>query len=193
MHSQPTMRRVQGRKPNRQRLLTSLLITATLGLVAWKALKNHRSENSSPQTSTVESITLPAGSFKLVRAIDGDTIVVADPKGEFHVRLLAIDAPEKNQPYGAQATTMAISLIGQKPITLKGSSKDRYGRLLAHVHAGETWVNMEMVQRGAAWVYKAKPDTFWADLNEAEREARTNKRGLWAEQEPIYPGDWRKR
>ena len=187
------MRRVQENKPNRQRLLAILLVAATLGLVAWKAVKKHTANEVIQPTSSAEVLDIPTGTFRLTRAIDGDTIVVADQKGEIHVRLLGIDAPEKNQPYGPQATTTVLSLIGQKPITLKGSSKDRYGRLLSHVHAGETWVNMVMVKQGAAWVYKAKPDTFWADLNEAERYARNNRRGLWAEQNPIYPGDWRKR
>jgi len=39
-------------------------------------------------------------------------------------------------------------------------------------HAGDTWVNMEMMKSGAAWVYMEKPDQFWADLNEAEGDAR---------------------
>jgi endonuclease YncB( thermonuclease family) len=168
-------------------------VAATLGLVAWKEVKKHTPHESPQPSSPGEVLDIPKRAFRLIRAIDGDTIVVADQTGEIHVRLLGIDAPEKNQPYGPQATTDVLSLIGQNPVTLGGSSKDRYGRLLSHVHAGDTWVNLEMVKQGAAWVYKAKNDTFWADLNEAERDARINRRGLWAEQNPIYPGDWRKR
>ena len=168
-----------------------LLVAATLGLVGWTKFKeaNHKEFQSPP---LIEASAPATGTFRLVRILDGDTIVAADSKGEIHVRLIGIDAPEKNQPYGSKSTEYVRSLIGQKPIRLSGAAKDRYGRLLAHVYAGDTWVNLEMVKHGAAWVYKAKPDTFWADLNEAERNARNNRRGLWGAENPIYPGDWRK-
>jgi micrococcal nuclease len=170
-----------------------LLAAATLALVGWKKFKETNHPDTFLHSLTVESPSQAAGTFRLIRIIDGDTIVVADMKGEIHVRLIGIDAPEKNQSYGSKSTTLVRSLIGQKSIRLSGTGKDRYGRILSHVYAGDTWVNMEMVKLGAAWVYRAKPDTFWADLNDAERDARNNRRGLWADPSPIYPGDWRKR
>ena len=179
--------------PLKHRIGTGLLVIATIALVGWKKLKEPNHQSKFEGTAPLEATTPADGSFRMVRVIDGDTIVVRDKTGEIHVRLIGIDAPEKNQPYGSQATALVTTLIGNQPIKLSGNSKDRYGRLLSHVHAGNTWVNMEMVKQGAAWVYKAKPDTFWADLNDAERDARNNRRGLWADPSPIYPGDWRKR
>ncbi|HGV6945731.1 TPA: thermonuclease family protein, partial [Escherichia coli] len=46
------------------------------------------------------------------------------------------------------------------------------------------------VQHGAAWVY---PD-FNTDytLPAYQREARTMKRGLWADKKPVPPWLWRK-
>lgn len=158
----------------------------------WEKLDHSKNLSKRPPLS-IESSSKSAGTFWLSRIIDGDTIVVADAKGEFHVRLIGIDAPEKNQPYGSQATGEIKSLLGTKPIRLNGSSKDRYGRLLAHVYSGETWVNLEMIRLGAAWSYRGKIDTFWADMNDAEQDARKKLRGLWGGASPIYPGDWRKR
>ncbi|EFO0196070.1 thermonuclease, partial [Escherichia coli] len=47
-----------------------------------------------------------------------------------------------------------------------------------------------LVQHGAAWVY---PD-FNTDytLPAYQREARTMKRGLWADKKPVPPWLWRK-
>lgn len=180
------------RKSTPNWLAPGLLVAATLGLVGWKKFKETNHHDTFQSFPSIDASSPATGNFHMVRVIDGDTIVVADSKGEIHVRLIGIDAPEKNQPYGGQSTLQVLSLIGQKPIRLNGAGKDRYGRILAHVHADDTWVNMEMVKLGAAWVYKAKPDTFWADFNDAERDARNNKRGLWADPSPIYPGDWRK-
>ncbi len=167
-----------------------------LGLAAAIAIGWQKYWNSTPQSASVEvsqhADHIP-GEFRLVRVIDGDSIVVDRGQGEVKVRLLGIDCPERNQPFGSQATRTIKDLLGESPLRIKGQKKDRWGRLLAHVYVGSTLVNLELVKHGAAWVYKAEKDVFWADLNEAERSARQSKIGLWDDLHPIYPGDWRKR
>lgn len=46
-----------------------------------------------------------------------------------------------------------------------------------------------MVQNGAAWVY----DQYNTDpsLPALQREARAQKRGLWADSQPVPPWEWR--
>lgn len=52
-------------------------------------------------------------------------------------------------------------------------------------------VNMAMVRQGCAWHYKAfsKDSTY----SEAERIARESKAGLWKDENPTAPWNWRKK
>jgi endonuclease YncB( thermonuclease family) len=47
-----------------------------------------------------------------------------------------------------------------------------------------------MVQDGMAWQYKRCSKE--AALAEAESEARKERRGLWVDDKPIPPWEWRK-
>jgi micrococcal nuclease len=60
--------------------------------------------------------------------------------------------------------------------------RDRYGRLLAHVHAEDgVWVNREMVRRGYAVVAVYPPNVRYVEEFRAELDsARRAGRGLWA-------------
>jgi endonuclease YncB( thermonuclease family) len=69
--------------------------------------------------------------------------------------------------------------------------KDRYGRVVAEIYKGETWINLELVKRGMAWVYlQYSRDPM---LLAAESEARRARTGLWRDREPVAPWEWRKR
>ncbi|MEA4863612.1 MAG: thermonuclease family protein, partial [Victivallaceae bacterium] len=70
-------------------------------------------------------------------------------------------------------------------------SMDRYGRTVAKVYVGKTYVNAEMLRSGAAWWYQqyAPHDT---DLAEAESTAKHNHTGLWAMPDPLPPWKFRR-
>jgi micrococcal nuclease len=58
--------------------------------------------------------------------------------------------------------------------------RDRYGRLLAYVWAGEVMVNAELVRRGYAQVMTIPPNVRYQELFlKLQREARQAGRGLW--------------
>ena len=63
------------------------------------------------------------------------------------------------------------------------------------VHDGVD-VNLEQVKTGYAWWYryyaKTQPEADRVSYEEAEDTAKADKRGLWAEPNPINPYDWRK-
>ena len=82
---------------------------------------------------------------------DGDTIWVADDSGKRKVRMVDIDAPEMNQPYGVQAADRLVELVLGKYVTLKPSGTDQYGRGLETVFIGETNINLQLVKDGLAW------------------------------------------
>ena len=97
---------------------------------------------------------LPAGVpeeakwVKVDRVVDGDTIVLMD---KTRVRLHGIDTPERDQPYGKQATTALDGLIKTK-VFVEEKDTDRYGRLVGVLYTAEGLnVNLEMVCGGHAW------------------------------------------
>ena len=128
---------------------------------------------------------------KCTRVSDGDTIhVVTDGNVKFKVRLDRIDAPEKDQPYGKEATAYLTSLIRGKTVRVVWVKKDQYGRVLGIVYLDKTDINLKMVETGNAWHYSYfdKTPAYIA----AESAAKEKKLGLWAAENPINPYEWRK-
>lgn len=127
-----------------------------------------------------EFIPSSMDSYEVSQIIDGDTIRLST--GE-KVRLIGINAPERDQPYYDAATQKLIELIGDNRITLKKdvTDKDQYGRLLRYVYANEKFVNLEMVKQGYAISYPFPPNTKYLDKFEvAQEEARNSQIGIWA-------------
>lgn len=128
----------------------------------------------------------------VVRVLDGDTIEVLQDRTPVRIRLINIDAPEKKQPSGRWSTNQLKSLIAGQPVTVTYTQTDRYGRVLGRVvTTNGIEANRYMVQNGAAWVY----DQYNTDpsLPALQREARAQKRGLWADSQPVPPWEWRHR
>ncbi|EDP8961262.1 thermonuclease family protein [Klebsiella pneumoniae] len=134
---------------------------------------------------------------KVTRVIDGDTIEVKTLPEKIlvyeipiRVRLINIDAPEKKQPFGRWSTNQLKALLAGQSVTVSYTQTDRYGRVLGRVvTANGTEANRQQVLKGAAWVY----DRYNTDnsLPALQREAQTQKRGLWADNQPVPPWEWR--
>lgn len=133
---------------------------------------------------TTETIT-----GRAIWVMDGDTLNLQKSDKTWQiVRLYGVDAPEKDQAYGPEATQRLIDLIGRKRIKIQPVDTDRYGRTVAKVYVGKNYVNEEMISSGAAWWYKQyAPED--AELEAAEADARAQKVGLWNDPDPMPP--WR--
>lgn len=134
---------------------------------------------------------------KVVGVADGDTITVlgADNR-QTRIRLQGIDAPESRQAFGQASKQNLSDLIFGRQVVVEYEKTDRYGRTLGKVLTGGHDVNLEQVKAGLAWHYKYYQDEqspndrrLYAD---AETEARSARRGLWAEPGPIPPWDFRR-
>jgi len=127
----------------------------------------------------------------VVRAVDGDTIIVEGGGRIEDVRLLGIDTPETVDPrrpvgcYGPEASAFTKHLVTGRTVTLRYDRElhDRYGRFLAYVWlagARPLFVNAELVRRGYARTYPFPPNTAHAALFAAlERSAAVAGKGLW--------------
>lgn len=145
---------------------------------------------------------LPQGTlFKVTRVFDGDTI---EAKGEgltFKIRLAGIDTPEKGrkgqpgQPFAQKARQTLTALIGGKDIRIKQFGIGGYNRMLAEIFVQEQNINIAMLEKGMAEVYRGKrPDTLDTDAyNRAQSKAKSKRIGIWSLGKRYQsPKQWRK-
>ena len=127
---------------------------------------------------------------KVVSVSDGDTITVLRGRTQVKVRLLEIDAPEKAQAFGTKSKESLSEMCFGKTAEVADKGKDRYGRTLARVTCDGVDANAEQVRRGMAWVY----DRYITDktLYAVQEEAKAERRGLWQDDKPVPPWEWRK-
>ena len=131
-------------------------------------------------------------SGRVISVADGDTItIIGDGNTQYKIRLNAIDAPEKSQAFGQKSKQQLSNYVFGKDVTVTWKSKDKYGRVLGTVFVGGKDINLQMVRDGYAHHYK-RFDSSPA-YAAAETEARQNRRGLWADPNPISPEDYRHR
>lgn len=144
-------------------------------------------------------LSATAGTYtaRVVAISDGDTLTVLDAHRLQHkIRLAGIDAPEKRQPWGERARQSLGELVFERVVEVEIRKKDRYGRAIGRVRVDGVDVNLELLQRGLAWHYKAyereQPEQERDAYARAEREARAGRQGLWSDARPVAPWDYRR-
>lgn len=136
------------------------------------------------------SFFLDSFQAKVIGVTDGDTIVVLlDDKTQQKIRLEGIDCPESNQDYGDKAKQATVSLCFKKNVRVEPTGKDKYGRTLAFVFVDDLCINKELIRLGMAWHYKKYNSD--PELAELEVIARKAKVGLWTQNDPEAPWDFR--
>lgn len=133
------------------------------------------------------------------RVIDGDTLIIQDDAGNTEkIRLYGIDSPEKNsnrwseQAYAAKAQLALEVVLRNRTVEVIPFGHDRYARTLAVIFTDQGEIVQEiLLNAGLAWVYDGycKNCLTWKIL---EKQARELKKGLWADDNPIAPWQWRR-
>lgn len=124
--------------------------------------------------------------MKLIEVHDGDTVTLSYKNGKkVKVRLFGIDAPELAQLYGDESKRHLYNLLKRKNISLKSNGKDTYNRLIATLYVNDKNINLQMIKDGYAWHYERyyKSDEY----SEAQKNAKSNKLGLWKQDNPTEP------
>jgi len=145
-------------------------------------------------SSTNNQITDKANvTAKVIRVVDGDTIKVLIGNKEDTVRLIGIDTPETVDPrkpvqcFGIEASNKAKEVLTGKTVTLESDptqgDRDKYQRLLRYVFLNDLNFNKFMISSGYAheYTYRNNPYKYMEEFKVAEKEARQNKKGLWAD------------
>lgn len=129
--------------------------------------------------------------WRVIRVVDGDTIVVEQAGKEEKVRLIGINSPESVDPrkevecFGKEASAKLKEWLDGKIVQLERDDSqgnvDKYGRLLRYVWLEGNNINRKMVEEGFAYEYTYDlPYKYQVVFQEAEQLARDGQRGLWS-------------
>lgn len=128
---------------------------------------------------------------KVVEVCGGDIISVMREGRAVEVRLHGIDCPEKRQAFWTRAKRFTSEMAFGNEVEVRVQTTDRYGRIVGEVILPDgISLNKQLVYVGLAWWDR----TYASDdrtLKALEAGARTAKRGLWADRNPIPPWEWR--
>jgi len=128
--------------------------------------------------------------FRVLKVIDGDTIVVQIGFKKETVRLLGVDTPEVKSPYteeecfGKEASSKTRHLLLKQRVYLlkdkNAPDRDKYGRLLRYVFLENgKFVNAELIEEGYAFLYILEPIEFGDYFRYLEEKAKEQRIGLW--------------
>lgn len=124
--------------------------------------------------------------YEVEKVIDGDTITVEEIG---KIRLIGLDTPEtvdRRKPveyFGKEASQFLTRLVLHEKVRLEydQNKKDKYKRTLAYVYMADgTFVNAEIIKQGYGFAYTKFPFKYLEQFRAFEKEAREDKRGLWA-------------
>lgn len=155
---------------------------------------------------TVAQATGDAGKIPGHRSVvtfvgDGDSVFTKNKDGSsLECRIDSIDAPEvarskygkPGQAFGEESKKTLQDMVLNKEVTIRVSrpaeANSNFGRALCQIEVDGKNVDKKMLQEGAAWLNK-KYNT--PELASALNEAKSAKRGLWADPNPTNPAAFR--
>ena len=121
---------------------------------------------------------------------EGDTLTLLVNKDRIRLRLSGIDAPELDQPYGAQSRAALTVLTLGKPVECVEHGRDRLGEPAMRCMLEGIDIAAEQVRHGFAWAHERYRED--ATIRRLHDEAKLARRGLWSDAEPIAPWAWRR-
>src|SRR3989338_4991223 len=141
---------------------------------------------------------LPNDTYPVAKVIDGDTISIIKDGKAVTLRLSGLDTPETVDPrnpvqcFGKEASEKAKQILTGTSVRIEMDPSqgelDKYGRLLAYVYVPADvrpegiLVNEYMIAEGYGHEYTYNlPYKYQAEFKAAERKAREEKKGLWAD------------
>ncbi len=155
-------------------------------------------------------LAFPCGAAQSLRVkyvVDGDTLILENHE---KVRLIGVDTPEVDDKWGrnikdAERSHRDVKIINEYALRAKSflnnllrdktvdmemepgnasiGHKDKYGRTLAYLYRppDHLFINAELIKQGYGFAYTRFPFKYAEDFRRYEKEARDNKKGLWAD------------
>lgn len=128
---------------------------------------------------------------RVVSVLDGDSVRVELSGEEVEIRMLGINAPERDECWSAESTTALAESLSNTDVHLVPDERDQFDRLLGYLYAAGNDVNRAQVVDGNALVLATEHPNL-PDYLAAEEEAVALRAGMWSEAacgaEPVEPG-----
>ncbi len=144
---------------------------------------------------------------RVVGVHDGYNITIMDQGNQQHkIRIGGIDAPELKQAFGNTAKKSLSDLVFNRNVIVDWRKRDQYRRIVGKVLSSppdcpscpaDRDVGLAQVEAGMAWWSREfRKEQTLADQGYyefAEFVSKRERRGLWQDDDPIPPWEWRKR
>ena len=135
-----------------------------------------------------------ANSFvgKVIEINDGDEITIFNMNRPVRIRLIGMDAPERNQPFGDIARQHLSDLVYDKQVLVEYSGIGEHSSLIGRVLLNDLDISAQMIRDGAAWFdSRATLSDSQRDIYfQSEQAARKEHRGLWQSEGAIAPWEF---
>jgi len=142
-------------------------------------------------TGGVEASTLFG---KVIEVNSGDVITIFNLNRPVRIRLLGVDAPEMDQVFGDVAKKHLADLVYDKAVLVEYAGIAADSSLTGRVLLGDTDVGAQMIRDGAAWVDPSTQHRLSSTDREvyqqSEGAARSERRGLWQQENPVAPWEF---
>jgi endonuclease YncB( thermonuclease family) len=133
-----------------------------------------------------------AWSGKVVGVANDNSITVLRDEKQVKILLYGIDCPEDGQAFGKEARQFISDMVVGKIVEVHRMGSDRYRQPSALVAADKMLLNEELVKAGLAWVYVYYcSEPICESWKNFQLRAKMDRRGLWADPDPIAPWDFR--
>lgn len=166
-----------------RRLLSLFASAAAIAIAIAIALDGGVPSTTPPSTgdgTTSTTGTAPSGPQGTVEGIiDGDSVRLDLDGVTTEVRLMGINAPERDECWAEQSRDGLATLAMGREVTVITDSTDQYGRTLAYLYDGGTNLNLAQVAAGNALVIASDHDLL-PEFLAAEEDALGLGLGMWA-------------
>jgi len=131
---------------------------------------------------------------KVIEVNSGDVITIYNLNRPVRVKLMSVDAPEMNQVFGEVAKKHLADLVFEKPVVVEYAGIAADSSLTGRVLLNDTDIGAQMIRDGAAWFDPSNGNRLSATNREvyqqSELAARSEKRGLWQQENPVAPWEF---
>lgn len=134
---------------------------------------------------------------RVLRVVDGDSLVLDVRGSQYRIDLAGIDAPELNQPWGPAAGERLRRLLAGAFVVVEVQGGEGTA-LSGGIRLRNRDPALQLLEEGLAWsLFREsaggdsaddRPNPYLA----AEQAARAARLGLWSEPMPIPPWEWRR-
>jgi len=141
---------------------------------------------------------------RVVRIVDGDTLVIEAGRQRRTVHLMGIDAPERVQDFGTESQSNLAAVAFNREARGVCTPQDRQGKSYCRVwvqpsdcpRCGQTLdLGHAQVLAGMAWHLPDPAAHADADMHgryqSSELMAQMRRLGLWGQRNPQRPWQWR--